>query len=72
MGIHTALQDRSNAYWLMQDGAPPHRTSTAFDFLKEHFIERVNALYYDMHIGSGMAWPPYSPDLIPCDFFVCV
>ncbi|GBO12654.1 hypothetical protein AVEN_14407-1 [Araneus ventricosus] len=53
----------------MQDGARPHRTPAVFDFLSEHFNDRVIALDYDKHTGSGMAWPPFSPDLTPCDFF---
>lgn len=61
--IHTALKDRSNASWFMQDGARPHRTSAVFDFLNEHFSERVIALDYDMHTGRGIAWPPYSQRL---------
>ena len=36
----------------------------------EHFDDRVVALDYDIHTGSGMTWPPYSPDLTPCDFFL--
>ena len=52
----------------MQDGAYPHRVSVAFDFLNEHFSERVNVLDYDMHTGNDMAWPPYSPDLKLCNF----
>ncbi|GBN07683.1 hypothetical protein AVEN_16643-1 [Araneus ventricosus] len=68
--IHYALDDHWNASWFMQDGARPHRTPAVFDFLSEHFNDRVIALDYDKHTGSGMAWPPYSPDLTPCDFFL--
>ncbi|GBL86765.1 hypothetical protein AVEN_96006-1 [Araneus ventricosus] len=67
--IHYALDDHWNASWSLQDGACPHRTPAVFHFLSEHFSDRVITLDYDKHTGSGMAWPPYSPDLTPCDFF---
>ena len=41
VGIHIALEDRSNASWFMQDGACLYRTLTVFDFFNEHFSERV-------------------------------
>ncbi|GBM47867.1 hypothetical protein AVEN_91850-1 [Araneus ventricosus] len=69
VAIHYALHDHWNASWFLQDGACPHRTPAVFDFLSEHFSDRVIPLDYDKHTGSGMAWPPYSPDLTPCDFF---
>ncbi|GBN95219.1 hypothetical protein AVEN_120653-1 [Araneus ventricosus] len=53
----------------MQDGVRPHRTAEVFDFLSEHSDNHVVALYYEMRTKSGMVWPPYSPDLTPCDFF---
>lgn len=53
----------------MQDGIRPHRTTAAFDFLSEHFNDRVIALHYDIYTGRGLAWPPYSLDLTLCDFF---
>ncbi|GBN01085.1 hypothetical protein AVEN_94206-1 [Araneus ventricosus] len=70
VAILYALDDHWNASQFMQDGARPHRTPAVFDFLREHFNDRVIALDYDKHTGSGMAWPPYSPDLTPCDFFL--
>ncbi|GBN06407.1 hypothetical protein AVEN_139759-1 [Araneus ventricosus] len=70
VAIHYALDNHWNASWFMQKGARPHRTPTVFDFLSEHFNDRVIALDYDQHTGSSMAWPPYSPDLTPSDFFL--
>ncbi|GBM51949.1 Glycine receptor subunit alpha-3 [Araneus ventricosus] len=29
------------------------------------------ALNYSTFTGTGMNWPPYSPDLTPCDYFLC-
>ena len=54
-------------YWFMQDGALPHRTNEVLDFLDEHFPNRVLGLGCR---GKGIDWPPYSPDLNPCDFFL--
>ena len=28
-------------------------------------------LDYPQFTGTGTAWPPYFPDLSPCDFFLC-
>ncbi|GBN62464.1 hypothetical protein AVEN_192812-1 [Araneus ventricosus] len=70
VAIHYALDDHWNASWFMQHGARPHRTPAVFDLLSEHFNDRVIALDYYKHTGSVMAWPPYSPDITPCDFFL--
>ena len=48
----------------MQDDARPHRTEQVFSFLHEYFWERVIALGYPKY------WPPYLPDLTPCDYFL--
>ena len=54
----------------MQDGARPHRTDDVFELLFEHFGHRVIALDYPKFSGGGLDWPPYSPDLNPCDYFL--
>ena len=53
----------------MQDGAPPHYAKNVRDWLNKKFKNRW--------IGRGsdedsrvLAWPPRSPDLTPCDFFM--
>lgn len=51
----------------MQDGAPPHFANTVRAFLDHNFP--------DHWIGRGcnersISWPPRSPDLTPCDFFL--
>ena len=61
-----AIQNSQN-YVLMQDGAPPHFANTVRTFLDQNFGDRW--------IGRGcgernLAWPPRSPDLTPCDFFL--
>jgi len=57
-------------YWFMQDGALPNRTNEVFEVLDEHFSGRVIGLGYPSKFDGGMDWPPYSPDLNPCDFFL--
>lgn len=51
-------------YHFMQDGAPPHRKDIVLNYLKSKFENRLIAL------GTDFAWPPYSPDLNPYDFFL--
>lgn len=57
-------------FWFMQDGAMPHRTGEVMELLDEHFHGRVIGLGYPSRFGGGLEWPPYSPDLNPCDFFL--
>lgn len=65
-----ALDDHPDTAWFMQDGARPHRTQDVFDVLEEYFDDRVIALDYLKFKGKGFDWPPYSPDLTPCDYFL--
>lgn len=62
--------DAIDRFWFMQDGALPHRTIEVFRVLDEHFTGRVLGLGYNSRHNGGMDWPPYSPDLNPCDFFL--
>lgn len=50
--------------WWFQDGAPAHGTREVRRRLSEVFENRVVALRHDVE------WPPRSPDLTPCDFFL--
>ena len=57
----------SHRYHFMQDGAPPHFSLAVRRFLDQHFGARW--------IGRGcghqsLSWPPRSPDLTPCDFYL--
>ncbi|GFW75300.1 transposable element tc3 transposase [Trichonephila clavipes] len=49
----------------MQDGAPPHITRCVKDVLKHHFTEERAMSHQFIHL-----WPPRSPDLNPCDFWL--
>ena len=46
-----------------QDGASCHCTDEVLDFLHSKFHDRV------ISRRSEFAWPPYSPDLNPLDYF---
>lgn len=70
VATHRAFEDPPDSEWFMQDGARPHRTEQVFSFLHEYFGERVIALDYPKCTRAGMDWPPYSPDLTPCDYFL--
>ncbi len=50
--------------WWAQDGAPAHRLIAVRNRLQELFAHRVIAMHHDVE------WPPRSPDLTPCDFFL--
>lgn len=48
----------------MQDGAPPHTANIVKDYLRHEFGDRLIGKFFDC------PWPPRSPDLTPCDFFL--
>ncbi|GFT07403.1 transposable element tc3 transposase [Trichonephila clavipes] len=49
----------------MQDGAPPHITRCVKNVLKHHFAAEHVISRQFLHL-----WPPRSPDLNPCDFWL--
>jgi len=57
-------------YHFQQDGAPPHRTPRVLELIKSRFQDRVIALDFSKSTGSGIDWPPKSPDLSPLDFYL--
>lgn len=50
--------------WWFQDGAPCHGALIARQRLRELFGGQIVAL------NHAVEWPPRSPDLTPCDFFL--
>jgi hypothetical protein len=50
--------------WFQQDGATAHTSRRSLGILREMFRGYVVSLHGDF------GWPPRSPDLIPCDFFL--
>lgn len=57
-------------YWFMQDGARPHRTAQVFSLLHNFFGSRLIGLDAPSRFAGAIEWPPYSPDLNPCDFWL--
>ena len=50
--------------WFQQDGANVHTSRCSLDLLREMFPGHVVSLRGDI------GWPPRSPDLSPCNFFL--
>ena len=50
--------------WWFQDDAPAHRSHAIHERLAHLFPNHVVGL------GHQVEWPPRSPDLSPCDFFL--
>ena len=50
--------------WWVQDGAPAHTPVDVSTWMTEFFRHKIIALYHHNE------WPPRSPDLTPCDFFL--
>lgn len=53
-----------NTVWFQQDGATCHTSRAAMEFLRQTFPGRLISLRGDVE------WPPRSPDLSPCDYFL--
>ena len=51
LAVENALEDFVNTSWFMQNDARAHRL---FNFLNEHFDDRVIALYCSTHTGSDV------------------
>ena len=49
--------------WFMQDGAPPHCSKESMDWLEANVADRL------ISRNAEFLWPPYSPDLNPCESF---
>ena len=56
--------------WFMQDGAHPHIANVVLDFLYETFNLRVMSHQFPERHEGGKLWPPHSPDIKPCNFFL--
>ena len=50
--------------WWAQDGAPAHTSVDISTWMTEFFRHKIIALHHPYE------WPPRSPDLTPCDFFL--
>ena len=56
--------------WFIQDGARPHTANVVLDFLYETFNLRVMSHRFPERHEGGKFWPPHSPDINPCNFFL--
>ena len=59
----TSPDELANFYIFMQDGSPAHTTSENIDYLSSRFSCVISK-------NAEIAWPPYSPDLNPCDYYL--
>ena len=48
-------------YYFQQDGAPPHQAKAVHEWLTSKFSTKFI---------DKFRWPPRSPDLNPCDFYL--
>ena len=62
--LQTKHQTHRNLFWFQQDGATPHTSNIALEWLEAHFCGRV------ISRKTAHPWPPHSPDLTPLDFFL--
>ena len=52
-----------NAVIYLQDGAPPHCSDRSLEFLGQYFYRLISH-------HTNFPWPPKSPDLNPCDYYL--
>ncbi|GBM10111.1 hypothetical protein AVEN_92930-1 [Araneus ventricosus] len=63
------LDSDSTDYIFQQDGAPPHWSTEVRTFLNQRLPKRWIGRSGDAD-DDFCSWPPRSPDLTPCDFFL--
>jgi len=69
--MHEGLNERDfDMAWLMQDGVTHHTARQNLTILHEHFGQRVISGKFKRNFNCWIDWPPYSPDLTPCDYFL--
>ena len=59
-----------HAQWFQHDGARPHTTPEALEFLHSKFHHRIVSSRFPQQIQCWFSWPPCSPDLNPCDYLL--
>jgi len=63
------MQQDSENFIFIQDGAPPHWHSGVRHYLDKNLPRRWIGRSTDENMALT-CWPPRSPDLTPCDFFL--
>ena len=59
-----------NKLYFMQDETMPHQTQEVLQAIHKVYGNRAIGQEYPKFAHGGIAWPPYSPDLNPCDYFL--
>ena len=59
-----------HAQWFQQDGARPHNTPEVLKFLHSKFQHRILSNRFPQQFQCGFSWPPCSPYLNRCDYFL--
>lgn len=62
--VQPKLQQLNGEVWFQQDGATAHTARASMSVLNQMFPGRIISQRGDL------PWPPRSPDLAPCDFFL--
>ena len=57
-------------FWFQQDGAIAHRTDDNMFYIASEFGHKIIGLDAPKKLGGGIDWPPCSPDLNTCDYFL--
>ncbi|PSN29319.1 hypothetical protein C0J52_28332 [Blattella germanica] len=50
--------------------ARPHTANIVLDFLYDHCGNRVMSNIFSDRFQRPSMWPPHSPDINPCDYFL--
>jgi hypothetical protein len=56
--------------WFMQNGARPHTANVVLGFLHDTFDSHIISYRFTDRFACGQNWPPNSPNLNPCDYFL--
>jgi hypothetical protein len=59
--MRLTTDEKISKYYFQQDGASPHTSKKAQNYLRSKFGEKFI---------DKKKWPPRSPDLNPCDYFL--
>ncbi len=62
--LRKKVGNRFDEQIFMQDGASPNTAKKTMDLLEKYFGGKI------ISIKSEDIWPPHSPDLNPCDYFL--
>jgi len=58
------------AQWFQEDGSRPHAIPEVLEFMHSKFQHRIVSSRFPQQFRCGFSWPPCSPDLNPCDYFL--